>query len=482
MKKKKGFTLVELLAVLAILAILVSVVLGIYFYNKGDVDNTVSEVLYNNIIDAGKLYYSELQNKFVWHKNEDGSETSCINLNNLIDTGFFPNNNSEFNDIKNEKVILINRVNGVNTYSLGKYEECVFLEYDIGDVVNDVPDYNIGDNNLGGTNISQDIYFENGYYLVKMNFNTKTFEETVTNNNVYVTVVLDESGSMYGDKYNSAVQAAKNLANSLITNVDNSQVNLILFGTNARLIRGFEPVNFSTLDFGNATTNSSSTNYCSAFDLSKEELDKVTGENIKKVLVFLTDGKCNRCRYFSSSNSSCYNKTNIVANELKNEGTLIITIGYNVSSSVLDVMKELSSGDEYYYSSTTEGIEEVFENISSTIQKEVSDISKIKVEITPSSNFKLETISENGTIENGTIIYDIDLSKEEDAESDVQLGYIAKFDNTVINNEEGNNKIKFYEIKITIYKKDGTTEVIIPDDENIPYIDLISKEVDTSKQ
>ena len=150
MKKKKGFTLVELLAVLAILAILVSVVLGIYFYNKGDVDNTVSEVLYNNIIDAGKLYYSEFKNKFVWHRNEDGSETSCIDLNDLIDTGFFPNNNSEFNNIKNEKVILINRVNGVNTYSLEEYEECVFLEYDIGDVVNDVTNYNISDNDLGG--------------------------------------------------------------------------------------------------------------------------------------------------------------------------------------------------------------------------------------------------------------------------------------------------------------------------------------------
>ena len=119
-----------------------------------------------------------------------------------------------------------------------------------------------------------------------MNFNTKNFEETVTNNDVYVTVVLDESGSMYGDKYNSAVQAAKNLANSLITNVDNSQVNLILFGTNARLIREFEPVNFSILDFGNATTNSSSTNYCSAFDLSKEELDKSNWRKYKKSISF----------------------------------------------------------------------------------------------------------------------------------------------------------------------------------------------------
>ena len=37
-------------------------------------------------------------------------------------------------------------------------------------------------------------------------------------------------------------------------------------------------------------------------------------------------------------------------------------------------------------------------------------------------------------------------------------------------------------MKITIYKKDGTTEVVVPNDENIPYIDFITKEIDTSKQ
>ena len=480
---KKGFTLIELLATLAILAIVVAIVFGVFLYNKKEVKNTVSEILYNNIITASGVYYSEFQDKFIWHENDDGSKTSCINLKSLVDTGIFPNDNSEFNNIKNDKTVIINRINGVNSYYLGEYEECVFWEIDSDDVVNNVPDYSVGEDELGGTNISQDITVDENKYLVNLNFNTKLFEETVTNNEVYVNVVLDESGSMYGTKYSNAVQAAKNLANSLINNINNSKVNLILFGAKARLIRGFEPVNFETLNFGNATgINGSWTNYCGAFDLSKEELDKITGENVKKILVFLTDGECNRCRNSGSSNLSCYDKTSVVANELKNDNTIIITVGYNVSSSVLNVIKELSSGEEYYYSSTTVGIEEVFENISSSIQKEVSDISRIKVEITPSSNFKVEDISTNGVIENGTIVYDIDLSKIEEAESNVVVSYLAELNYNYDDKEDGSSKIKFYEMKITIYKKDGSKEVIVPDNKNIPYIDFVTKEVDTSKQ
>lgn len=482
MKKKKGFTLVELLATLAILAILASITVGVYMYNKGEVDNTVSEILYSNIMDASSIYYSEFANKFVWHKNDDNSETSCINLNSLINQGFFQGDNEEFNSIKDEKIVIINRNNGVNTYSLAEHNDCIFWEIDSNDIVNSVPDYSVGDGELGGTNISQDVSMVDNKYLINLNFNTKNFEETVTTNDVYVTVVLDESGSMRGTKFNNAVQASKNLANSLLTNVNNSKVNLILFGTDARLIRGFESIDFYSVDFGDATTNSSWTNYCSAFDMAQDELDKVSGENIKKVLVFLTDGACNKCRSSSSSSTSCYNSTNIVADQLKNEDVLIITIGYSVSSSVLDTMKSLSSGDEYYYSSTISGIESVFEDIASSIKKEVSDISKIKVEITPSSNFEIENISTNGTINGNTITYEIDLANEDEAVSNVSISYLANLDYEYNDKENGSNKIKFYDMKITIYKKDGSIETIVPKDENIPYIDFITKEVDTSKQ
>lgn len=481
-KEKKGFTLVELLAVLAIISILVSIVVAIYFYNKGSVKNTVSDILYKNIIDASDVYYSEFENNFIWHRNDDGSETSCINLKKLVDKGIFPNNNSEFNAIKDEKIVVINRVNGVNTYSLGELSECIFWEIDSGDVVNNVPDYSVGDGELGGTNISQNVTSNDNKYQVNLNFNTKNFEETVTTNDVYVTVVLDESGSMYGTKYNNAVQASKTLASSLLNNVDNSKVNLILFGSEARLIRGFEPVDFYSVDFGNATINNSWTNYCSAFDLAKAELDKINGENIKKVLVFLTDGECNKCRSGSFSSYNCYVNTSEVSNQLKDDDVLIITIGYDVSSSVLDTMKKLSSGEKYYYSATVSGIEDVFEEVASSIKKEVSDISRIKVEITPSADFKIQDISTNGSIVDGTIVYDIDLSNTEESESNVTVSYLAELNYEYNDKEDGSNKIKFYEMKITLYKKDGSTEVIIPDEKNIPYIDLVTKKVDTSTQ
>lgn len=465
-KEKKGFTLIELLATLAILAILVSIVIVFYVYNKKSVENTVSNVLYNNIITASNNYYSEFQKEFIWHKNKDGSETSCINLNSLIDKGIFPNDNSEFNKIKQEKIVIINRINDVNTYTLGDFNECIFWEIDSDDVVNNAPDYSIGGGELGGTNISQDIVANENEYQINLNFNTKNFEETVINNELYVAVALDQSGSMSGTAYTNAVNATKTLANSLISSVEKSYLGLILYESSAYVARGFEHKNFNNVNFGSA---SGGTNIASALSTAKQMLDSKKGDNISKVVVLLTDG-------LDSGYTS-------IANQLKNEGVIIITVGYDVSSNTLKSIASLNSkGEPYYYETGISNVEKVFKEIAMDIQKEVSDISKIKVEITPNSKFEIENISTNGTIVENTIVYNIDLSNVEEKESNVQVSYLAKLNYEYNDKEDSSIKIKFYDIKITIYKKDGSTEIIVPDDENIPYIDFVTKKVDTSKQ
>jgi len=83
---KKGFTLVELLACLALLG----VVLGIGLYVTRDTLSTslstLTDVSKNQVYNAAKLYVLENSTNWV---NINGEEYTCVTLEELVDSGYF---------------------------------------------------------------------------------------------------------------------------------------------------------------------------------------------------------------------------------------------------------------------------------------------------------------------------------------------------------------------------------------------------------
>ena len=86
---KKGFTLVELLAVLVILSIISLISFLIVGNTINTSKNELSEIQIDNIIDAAKVYYLK---EGLEEENIDNSITeTCVNLKYLIDNGYIDN-------------------------------------------------------------------------------------------------------------------------------------------------------------------------------------------------------------------------------------------------------------------------------------------------------------------------------------------------------------------------------------------------------
>ena len=462
----KAFTLIELLVTLTVIAIILSIVLFTFSLSTKKVEMEVSNITKENLINASGIYFTEYQDSFVWHDNKDGTKTSCINIDNLINKGLLDGKNEEIKKIKNDKAILINRKNEVNTYTVGTPDDCVFWEYDSSDVINNTPHYSINGDNLGGGNISQGITKEDDEYVITLNFNTKNFEQTIVNRKLYVAVALDQSGSMRGSPYNNAVSASKTLANILVNSSPNSQIGLVLYDSSASVVRGFKHENFNNVSFGSA---SGGTDIADALSTSGSMFNNIKEDDVSKIIVLLTDGI-----------DSGY--TNIAA-QLRNSGIIIMTVGYEVDDATLKSIASVNDkGQRYYYEAGVGNIEQAFKDIAEDIKKEVSDINKMKIELTPPSQFYISNVSGNGTYKDGTITYEIDLSDKTEEVTNAVFSYRAKLNIEIDGKTDYTEKIKVYSMKIILYKKDGKTEVIVPDDKNVPYIDFITKEVNVSGQ
>ena len=89
MRKKNGFTLVELLSTIVILGIVVSVTVYIVMKNINKAKDNTELITYNNIKSAAKVYNDEVAS--YWNIKDD-YEYSCISLGNMIEIGYFDEN------------------------------------------------------------------------------------------------------------------------------------------------------------------------------------------------------------------------------------------------------------------------------------------------------------------------------------------------------------------------------------------------------
>ena len=95
MRKKNGFTLVELLSTIVILGIVVSVTVYIVMKNINKAKEDAELITYNNIKSAAKVYNDEVAS--YWN-TKDNYEYSCISLGNMIEIGYFDEKVIDEND------------------------------------------------------------------------------------------------------------------------------------------------------------------------------------------------------------------------------------------------------------------------------------------------------------------------------------------------------------------------------------------------
>ena len=95
MRKKNGFTLVELLSTVVILGVVLSVTVYIVMKNINKAKDNTELITYNNIKSAAKVYNDEVAS--YWNIKDD-YEYSCISLGDMIEIGYFDENTINEND------------------------------------------------------------------------------------------------------------------------------------------------------------------------------------------------------------------------------------------------------------------------------------------------------------------------------------------------------------------------------------------------
>ena len=95
MRKKNGFTLVELLSTVVILGVVLSVMVYIVMKNINKAKDDTELITYNNIKNAAKVYTDEVAS--YWNVKDD-YEYSCISLGNMIEIGYFNEEDINEND------------------------------------------------------------------------------------------------------------------------------------------------------------------------------------------------------------------------------------------------------------------------------------------------------------------------------------------------------------------------------------------------
>ena len=121
---KKGFTLVELLAVILVLGIILTIT--IYSVNSilNDSEESLSEVQENTIIESAKVYY--LKEGINLESDPDYDETVCVSVNYLATNGYL--DKQEVYDPEN-----YNKIGGyvkiTNEYDGSQYTDVYSYEY-----------------------------------------------------------------------------------------------------------------------------------------------------------------------------------------------------------------------------------------------------------------------------------------------------------------------------------------------------------------
>ena len=123
MKKKNGFTLVELLAVIIILCITVTIVVVKVDKNIKDANEFGNEMQIENIESASLIYADEYTSSLTNLKNKN---VDTITVSTLINSGLL--NSKDVKELSTSNLVLIANINGnLNVKYIGTSKNVIFL-------------------------------------------------------------------------------------------------------------------------------------------------------------------------------------------------------------------------------------------------------------------------------------------------------------------------------------------------------------------
>lgn len=311
MKKKKGFTLIELLAVIVIIGL---TILVIYLVNIGVIGNAksvLSDAEEKLVLEASELFAKEYRHTDNWKEYalDNNNSSFCVSLKTVINKGYYNASNKKIVDKADRFAVYFKVENGVY------YKEVINLNSDNNPCVG-----YIGDSNL--TNNSQTIDYKEGEQtILKLDVNTSKISDYEYNTStsldinslmgnvevkapIYVALVMDSSGSMSGTKLTNALNAVKNMANSILESNPSSYIALVKYNDIPSVVRGFEHSNLDNITIN--TVQGGGTNTSGSMDITTRLFSKVDDKNALKYVVLLYDGEPTSYSYFIDGSSKIY--------------------------------------------------------------------------------------------------------------------------------------------------------------------------------
>ncbi len=335
-------------------------------------------------------------------------------------------------------------------------------------------------NEKGGVKVTKTVSKTDieGRYKIDFKIEGKDDEtSTEVTKPVYAVVVFDKSGSMksteketdecirwerdwFGsycaeyktvsdNKWESAVQGAKDFANTLISKISNANIALVTFSgskgrddrdyNDAVVSRNFENKNLDEADFDYPNGG---TNLQAGLYEANELLSSITDKNAYKYVVVISDGQ--PTFYYdnkgytkgegNTTNKNTYDKTISAATDVKNLGAEIFSIGYMLPAKSKDdyksaetILTEVSSPDKegstftHYVNADPEKVANAFTNIAEEMSTASAGTNAVltdniggKFTLTTDStarSYVSETIA-NITEEGTTLSFYVDIDKD----------------------------------------------------------------------
>ena len=245
----------------------------------------------------------------------------------------------------------------------------------------------------------------NGNYEVKFEVRGKNYSKTTTNTkDIYAVIVFDRSNSMTegNNKWSNAKNAARAFAEGLIEKYSKANIAVVTFGTTAKTTQKFTNSNLKNISdnklFGEEPNGGQdgATNLHAGLEKAKTLLSNIDN-GAKKYVVVISDGAPTKYKVNGSGGNgrttsyNCIDKAVVSANDLKDSGAEIFTVGYDLSSEIIyeggdetdywgnivwtdpyknstaeSILKLIATDDSHYVSSDQDNIVDKLKDIASS--------------------------------------------------------------------------------------------------------------------
>lgn len=396
MKKQKGFTIVELLAVVLILSLL-SITLVSYYGNTVDKikeeENVSIDVTLKQAVSV--LYNLKLNNNTLKYFEKDGKFITCFDINTLVKEGYLTE--EEGKEVGTAYVYVTIKDGQIeNPTKTNNKTVCEYTEVGLaGGLKTSTP------TTAENYKLTQNLVMtDSNTFRVDMDLSFQVAGGSITTSHkdTYVMMVVDKSLSMKGSKLNAANSAVTKLFQTL-ANKNNTpglpyRFCTALISSYAYLITGtWSPTVdvhtlFRTTAFNSPIPTSILdawwSNYVGPFSKARELFFQTSNNyvssacnqsksaNVNKVIIFMADGEPNLPAW-PFGNKTDYKP---IVNDLKSssKGVSIWSIGYDVDANHRSLLEEIASVNcglknnlRCYFDSNESGIAPLLETLANNI-------------------------------------------------------------------------------------------------------------------